>query len=87
MMLDNLSFLEPRSPMLHNTETENEEPDSKRKKPSIYDETYLWHLRLGYINLNIVQPLAVNESYLKGKMTKRRFTGKGQRAQECLQLM
>ena len=52
MMLDNSFLLEPRFPMLHNIEIENEEPNSKGKKSSIDDETCLWHLRLGHINLN-----------------------------------
>ena len=38
MMLNNLFFLEPRFLMLHNNETENEEPNTKRKKSSIDDE-------------------------------------------------
>ena len=57
MMLDNLFFLEPRFPMLHSIETKNEKPKSKRKKFSIDDETYSWHLRLGCINLNMIQRL------------------------------
>ena len=74
-------FLKPKFPMLCNTETKNEEPNSKRKKSSINDDTYLWHLRLGRINLNRiqrlvkdgsassleVQPLPICESCLKKK--------------------
>ena len=87
--------------MLRNTETKNEEPDSKRKKSSIDDDTYLWHLRLRCINLNRiqrlvkdgsissleVQPLPICESGLQEKMIKRPFTGKGQTTQECLELI
>ena len=51
MMLENLFFLKLRFPMLHNIETENQKPNSNRKKLSIDDETYLWHLRLRHINL------------------------------------
>ena len=41
MMLDNLFFLEPRFPMLYNTETKNEEPNRNRIKNDIDDDTYL----------------------------------------------
>ena len=40
----------------HSLDTELTEPDHKRVKLSI-DETYLWHLRLGHINLNRIKRL------------------------------
>ena len=73
----------------------------KRKEPSKLNQTYLWHLRLGHINLKIIQRLAANgplssleveafpvcESCLEGKMTKRPFSAKGYRAKEQLELV
>ncbi|WBP92221.1 reverse transcriptase domain-containing protein [Kitasatospora cathayae] len=65
------------------------------------DETLLWHLRLGHINLNRIQRLVksgplsdlelgtlpVCESCIEGKMTKRPFSAKGNRATEPLELI
>ena len=76
-------------------------PKPKRQKVSQSDDTYLWHLRLGHINLNRITRLVkdsplrdlnvgtlpVCESYLEGKMTKRPFSAKGERAKEPLQLV
>ncbi|XP_075504433.1 putative mitochondrial protein AtMg00300 [Primulina tabacum] len=74
---------------------------NKRIKLSPTNETYLWHLRLGHINLNRIQRLVkdgplsnlkveslpVCESCLEGKMTKRSFKSKGHRANEVLELV
>ena len=63
---------------------------TKRHKVSRKDDTYLWHLRLGHINLDRIERLVKNgllskleldtllvcESCLGGKMTRRPFTGK-----------
>jgi len=71
-------------------------PKTKRQTISLENETYLWHLRLGHINLDRIDRLVksgplselkvgilpVCESCLEGKMTKRPFTGKGLRAEE-----
>ena len=65
-----------------------------RYKPCI-NQTQLWHLRLGHINLKRIQrlvscgPLAtltleqlpLCQNCIQGKMTKRSFTAKGVRAQ------
>ena len=81
-------------------DTEITEPNHKRVKLS-KDETYLWHLRLGHINLNRIKILVSDgplsdlkvddlptcESCLEGKMTKRTFSAKGARATECLGLI
>ena len=72
----------------------------KRKTP-MTDEAYMWHLRLGHINSNRIQRLVsdglispldlknlpVCESCLEGKMTKRPFKGKGNRATQLLELI
>ena len=77
-----------------------EKPKTKRQKIS-HDDTYLWHLRLGHINLDQINRLINNEalnqlklgtlpvceSYLEGKMTKRPFTGKGIKAIQSLELI
>ena len=74
---------------------------NKKQKVSHDDETYLWHLRLGHISLDRINRLTkdgplrelrvgslpVCESCLEGKMTKRPFSGKGERAKEPLQLV
>lgn len=79
-----------------------EHPKSnKRQKVSHSDNTYLWHLRLGHINLDRINRLVkdgplrelnvgtlpVCESCLEGKMTKRPFSAKGERSKEPLQLV
>ena len=78
------------------------EPRSKKQKVSHENETYLWHLRLGHINLNRIERLTkhegplrelrvsdlpVCESCLEGKMTKRSFSAKGERAKKPLELI
>ena len=74
---------------------------NKRQRISPNNNTYLWHLRLGHINLDRIGRLVKNgllnklkdvslppcESCLEGKMTKRPFTGKGYRAKEPLELI
>ena len=65
------------------------------------NQTYLWHLRLGHINLKRISRLVQNgplgsfeleallvyESRVEGKMTRRPFTAKGCRAKEQLELV
>ena len=65
------------------------------------NQTYLWHLRLGRINLRRIQRLVQNgplgllkvealpvcESCLEGKMLKMPFTDKEYRAKELLELV
>ncbi|KAL4035636.1 hypothetical protein IC575_004339 [Cucumis melo] len=74
---------------------------NKRQRIFPNNNTYLWHLRLGHINLDRIGRLVKNgllneleddslppcESCLEGKMTKRPFTGKGYRAKEHLELI
>ena len=65
------------------------------------NQTYLWQLLLGYINLKQISRLVQNgplgslelealpvyDSRLEGKMTRRPFTAKGYRAKEQLELV
>ena len=79
----------------------DDEHDHLSKKMRVSNETYLWHLWLGHINSNRIQglvksgilislifePILVCESYLEGKMTKRSFKAKENRATVQLKLV
>ena len=98
-----LYVLRPTERSLNNLEFfKVEHPKSnKRQKFSHSDNTYLWHLKLGHINLDRINRLVkdgplrklnvgtlpVCESCLEGKMTKRPFSAKGKRSKEPLQLV
>ena len=98
-----LYVLRPIEQSLNNSELfKVEHPKSnKRQKVSHSDNTYLWHLRLGHINLDRINRLVqdgplrklnvgtllVCESCLEGKMTKRPFLAKGERSKEPLQIV
>ena len=97
MLVDNLYILEPISHLQINSHESNH----KRKEPSSVNQTQLWHLRLGHINLDRIRrlvtcgylnPFDVNallvyESCLEGKMTMRPFNAKGHRVKELLDLV
>ena len=84
---------------MHNEQLESS--TSLKRKVSSTNDTYLWHLHLGHINLKRIQRLVEDgplssldlepflqcESCLKGKMTKRPFSGKGLRSKELLELI
>ena len=98
-----LYVLRPTERSLNNSKLfKVEHPKSNKcQKVSHSDNTYLWHLRLGHINLDRINRLVkddplrnlnvvtlpVCESYLEGKMTKRPFSAKGERSKEPLQLV
>ena len=98
-----LYVLRPTERTLNNSKLfKVEYPKSnKRQKVSHSDNTYLWHLRLGHINLDRINRLVKDgplrklnvdtlplcESYLEGKMTKRPFLARGERSKEPLQLV
>ena len=101
---DNLYIINPSQPALqlqHRVLNNTSSTSNKRKEPSSLNQTYLWHLRLGHINLRRIQRLVVDgplgslavepfpvcESCLEGKMTKRPFKAKGNRAKEVLGLV
>ena len=101
-LMDNLYIIKPISPSLQQNELNNTNVfPCKRKEPSQMNKTYLWHLRLGHINLKRISRLVQNgplgsleleallicESCLEGKMTRRAFTAKGYRATEQLELV
>ena len=91
-IVDGLYILTPDKHELYNSELDNNShvKSLERKFPSTND-AYLWHLRLGHINSNMIQRLIkdgllepldfdefpVCESCLEGKMTKRPFNAKG----------
>ncbi|CAA0824201.1 Uncharacterized mitochondrial protein AtMg00300, partial [Striga hermonthica] len=98
-VVDNLYILESKSSPLQQKQLLNSSSNlNKRKEPSKMNETYLWHLRLGHINLRRIQRLVADgplgsleveafptcESCLEGKMTKRVFSSKGHRAKDVL---
>ena len=97
-----LYTLRPNEKSLLNTEMfKVEQPKAKKQKVSSENETYLWHLRLGHVNLDRINRLVkegplkelkvsflpVCESCLEGKMTKRPFSTKDERAKEPLELI
>ena len=88
-------MIRPTINSLLNTEIFKVElPKMKKQKISHDNNIYLWHLRLGHINPNRidrlvkdgplrylnVETLLVCEFCLEGKMTKRPFSAKGNRA-------
>ena len=98
-----LYVLRPTKRSLNNSKLfKVEHPKSnKRQKVSHSDNMYLWHLKLGQINLDKknqlvkygplrklnIGTLPICESYLEGKMTKRPFSAKGERSKDPLQLV
>ena len=96
MLSDNLYLLEPISLQINLHE-------SNHKKKEIFpiNQTHLWHLRLGHINLEricrmvtggLLSPLDVTalpvyDPCLKGNMTMSSFKAKGYRAKEVLDLV
>lgn len=95
-------MLNPRLKSLLNTEMlELKHLNLKKKKLSSNIDTFLWNIRLGYIGLHRIQrfvkdgslsKLSVDthplcEYFLEGKMTKRSFSTKGQRATQPLALV
>ena len=101
-LMDNLYIINHVSPSLQKNELNNTSVlPCKIKEPSQMNQTYLWHLRLGHINLKQISGLVQNgplgslklealpvyDSCLEGKMTRRLFTAKGYRAKEQLELV
>ena len=56
MLVDNLYILEPISHLQVNSHESNH----KRKEPSPVNQTQLWHLRLGHINLDRIHRLVTS---------------------------
>ncbi|KAL0533177.1 hypothetical protein IC582_030392 [Cucumis melo] len=75
--------------------------ETQNKRQKVSSNTFLWHLRLGHINLNRIGRLVKSgllsqlednslppcDSCLEGKITKRYFTRKGLRAKTPLELV
>ena len=59
-------FIRPISKPLLNIEMfKVAKPKSKKQKISHKDDTYLWHLRLGHININMIERLTKDEGPLR----------------------
>ena len=101
-LMDNLYIINPVSPSLQQNELNNTNGfPCKRKEHSQMNQTYIWHLRLGHINLKQIlrlvqngplgslelEALPVCESCLEGKMTRWSLTTKGYRVKEQLELV
>ena len=96
MLHDNLYMLKPLTLQVNSHETNH-----KRKEISPVNQTHLWHLKLGHINLErirrmvtggLISPLDVTalpvcEPYLEEKMTLRPFKAISYRAKEVLDLV
>ena len=101
LLINGLYFLTPMSYSINAIENTDDEQFPLSKKRKVSNETYIWHLLLGHINssrihglvksgiLNslIFEPIPVCESCLEGKMTKRPFKAKGNRATIQLELV
>ena len=89
-LMDNLYIINLVSPSLQQNELNNTNVlPCKRNEPSQMNQTYLWHLRLGHLNLKRISRMVENgplgslelealpicESCLKGKMIRRAFHG------------
>ena len=94
ILVNGLYFLTPLCYIINGIKHIDDEQLPLSKKMKVSNETYLWHLRLDHINPNrihcfvksgilnslIFEPISVCESCLKGKMTKKHFKAKGNRA-------
>ena len=101
ILMNDLYFLAPLSYSNNSIEHIDDKQLPLSKKRKVSNETYLWHLQLDHISPNrihdlvksgilnslIFEPIPVCESCLEGKMKKRPFKAKGNRATKQLELV
>ena len=98
-LIDGLYLITPKMYEIHDTELNKSQNLPLKRKASSNNPTYLWHLRLGHINLKkidrlvkeghlsylTIQPLPICTSCLEE--TKRPFLAKDNRSKGVLELI
>lgn len=100
-LIDGLYFISPVGNSINCVENETSTYVLPLKRKRDVNQTYMWHLKLGHINLERlnrlvkdgpldflqIEPYPICEPCLQGKMTKIPFLGKGIRAAGVLELI
>ncbi|XP_028051930.1 uncharacterized protein LOC114256474 isoform X3 [Camellia sinensis] len=101
ILIDGLYFISPIDNSINCVRYDTSTSMLPLKRKRDVNQTYMWHSKLGHINLERlnrlvkdgrldflkIEPYPIGEPYLQGKMTKIPFLGKGIRATEALELI